>query len=331
MSTNRNETEKRLVDRVLVGDTSAFGTLMAPTEPVLRSFLQGQLRTRPDIAVDEVLQEVRIYLYRRLDRFNPEYPLRVFAIGLARNVVKRFLHRRSDLAPQHTNDDGESCERTDLSPMELEDLPVSLAEIMGKGRFGPFGASGSDRAGDDPPFTRTFLEVFAIFLRYGGFPHQQISFGFSILLWGKPKQATSGGSAYRAGGGVVAEKVPVRGDPGRVVREVGPLELARAANEMLEEITRLQRLDADYVRRVRRPLDRRLELTGAELFAKDTTSQKLFRHLLEKVTGGTRLREYFGRDQRRSVADWTWSLKERIKRAYQDPAARMRSPLPFTE
>lgn len=321
-----------MVAQVLAGDASAFETLLEPIEPALRSFLQGQLRTRSDVSVDEALQEVRIYLYRRLDRFNPEYPLRVFAIGLAKNVVKRFLHRKSDLAPQYNSENsalyGSSYPQGELSLLELQDHPLSLAEIMGKGRFDPFGAAGSGRAGDHPPISRTFLELFAIFLRYGGYPHQQISFGYSILLWGKPKREAAGPAKAA---GALAGKAPVTGDPDRVVREVGPLELSAAADEMLEEITRVQRLDADYVQQVRRPLDRRLVLKGGELFEKDKTSLKLFTHLIERVIAGSALREYFGKDQRRSVADWTWSLKERVKKAYLHPSSRKRSPLPFTE
>ena len=44
--------------------------------------------------------------------------------------------------------------------------------------------------------------------------------------------------------------------------------------------------------------------------------------------GKTQLREYFGKDERKSVADWTHTVKERLKKALLDPATRDRIPLP---
>jgi hypothetical protein len=65
-----------------------------------------------------------------------------------------------------------------------------------------------------------------------------------------------------------------------------------------------------------------------ELFAGDATSLRVFAHLCQKQTGQTRLMEYFGKDRRKSVADWTRTVKERVRRAALDPDARNRGTFP---
>jgi hypothetical protein len=313
-----HESEHVVVQKVLGGDGAAFEELLAPIEGGLRNFIRSRLRSRPEVPADDVLQEVRIYLYERLDRYNPEYPLAVFARGLAANVIKRFLYKRSDLLPPSSDpDEDDPGWEERLSPRELAELPRNLRDVIGDGRFdSPKGA---------PEPSREFLELFELFLRYGGYPHQQVCFGFSILLWGRPKRPLSGTAE------ISFQKVPITGDPDRVVQLVGPKRLAGSSAEMLEEVRVQQKLDADYLRRVRDPLDRRLDLTGAELFERDVVSRKQFVPVIARVIGETELREYFGKDQRKSVADWTHSVKERIKRVVLDPASRDRLPLPFKE
>jgi hypothetical protein len=69
-------------------------------------------------------------------------------------------------------------------------------------------------------------------------------------------------------------------------------------------------------------------MNGRELFARDKASALQFPKLLDMRAGLTMLREYFGKDPRKSVADWTHGVKERIKKAVTDPKDLSRSPLP---
>lgn len=310
------QAEQELVAQALAGRPGAFDRLLEGIEPELKDFLRGRLRSAPHVSLEEVLQEVRLYLFQRLDRYNPEYPLGVFARGLAQNVVKRFVYGKSDLAPAGTDEDGEDRDTTDLSPLELDRLPLTFRQAVGEGRFtSPDGP---------PPPSRVFLELFEVFVRYGGYPHQQVAFGYSILLWGKEKRRPGkGGAAALAGG-----KVPVTGDPDRVVREVGPRGLEPAAGDLFADLGEDCHLDGAYLERVRLPLDGRLRLTGAELFVRDPASGERYRELAERVIGETRLHEYFGGDPRRSVSDWTHAVKNRVKKVFLDPAAGERVPLP---
>ena len=312
----QEDAERVMVQQFLDGDSGAYDRLMNLLDPMLRSYLKGQIRTRSELDLEDVLQDVRIYLFQRLDRYNPEYPLGVFARGLARNIVKRHLYKKSDLVAGSDSADEEESLGTDLSPLELEKLPPNLRRVVGEGRF-------ESPDGPAPP-SREFLELFEAFLRYGGYPHQQVSFGFSILIWGKRKQDGKGG----ASAALTASKVPITGDPDRVVVVVGAEQLFDSIEAMLIELGRDLGLEEAYLTRVREPVDLRLAMTGGDLFARDKASLKNFDKLSNAVTAQTLLQEYFGKDPRKSVADWTHGVKERVKKCLLDPSVRKRIPLP---
>ena len=311
----QEETEQALIERFLKGDPSAYDRLIAILEPMLKNYLRSQIRSRPEIDLEDVLQDVRIYLFQRLDRYNPEYALGAFARGLAKNVVKRHVYKKSDLVLGSSDPDADDPQFVDLSPSELQELPRNFQDVLGEGRF--------EAPGGPPPPSREFLELFEAFLRYGGYPHQQVAFGFSVLVWGKAKHGKRAGE-----GALIGSKVPVTGDPDRVVSEVAGTELQDSSEGMLGELQADLSLEEAYVHRVRQPLDDRLTLTGAELFARDRTSLNNFKKLHNSVIAQTLLQEYFGKDPRKSVADWTHGVKERVKKAILDPAARKRIPLP---
>jgi DNA-directed RNA polymerase specialized sigma24 family protein len=300
----------------------AFDALLAPHESAMRATIAAVLRHRADASIDEALQDARLYLLRRLDRFNPQYPFGVFARALSRTIARRYLLSPTRIVQSGADGlQGEDDLPNDPSPEQLEALPAGLKDSLGVNRFS---------APDENTCTASprFLELLEAFLRYGGYPHQQVVFGFGILLWGTAKaheKGTGGDGRQRP------DKVPVTGDPDRVVREVGPLALAVSSTTFLNDLSDELRLPDGYVGRVRRPLDYRLSLTGGQLFARDASSARQFSGLAGSVTGQCRLDEYWGGDPRRSVADWTRGVKERIRRICLNPAAARSSPLPQPE
>jgi hypothetical protein len=237
---------------------------------------------------------------------------------LGKNVAKRHLFKRSDLAPTPWEDEeGEEREGWEEEAREnLEGLPQAFRNVLGEGRF--------ESPGGPAPPSRLFLEILEAFLRYGGYPHQQVAFGYSILLWGKKKEDPSG----KAGSGLDLIKVPVTGDPDRVVTEVGPRQLGESSEDLFGELLASLHLEPEFLSRIRKPLDARLEMAVEALFARDKASQQTFVRLAGMVVRLTMLREYFGKDPRKSVADWTHGVKERVKKAVLDPASQNRNPLP---
>lgn len=285
------------------GDAAAFARLLAPVEPALRTVIRAALAGRSDLDVEEVLQDTRIYLLARLDRFNPEYPFVVFARGLARTIVRRHRGARRDLAPGTGADDEDDGFTGELSPAELAALPAAAARVLGSDRFAP---------PDGPPGpSLEFLELFEALLSRGGYPHQQLCFGFSILLWGRRDPRTTR-DTDPAGGG----RVPITGDPDRVVTELGAETLAPTARRFFQEMAEGVALEPTYLARVRLPFDERLRLTGEALFATDAAARRAYAALRDEIIGATRLNDYCGRNPRQSVADWTRNVKERLRRHY---------------
>ena len=289
-----NASQHELIARAVAGDSRAYQALLIDLEPMLRRVIGARLRGRGDLSAEDVLQDVRIYLLQRLDRYNPAYPLGVFARALAHNIIKRHVYKQPDLLPASEAEDWND----DLSPLELQSLPLKFRQVLGDGRFA--------ESEPEPP-SRLFTETLALFFRHGGYPHQQIAFGFSILVWGRDKKASHAAKRF--------EKVPVTGDPGRVVTKVGPRPLKPAADDLITTIGSDCQLEPQFMVRVSRPLSERLQLKLAALFAADRTSRTRFATLLERHAGDTLLREYFGKDGRKSVSDWTLTVKRRIQAA----------------
>jgi hypothetical protein len=156
------------------------------------------------------------------------------------------------------------------------------------------------------------MTLLELFLCEGGYPHQQVAFGYSILLWGRPKRTGREAVLYR--------KAEVTGDPDRVVREIGPQPLRISVDEMLLELHVRTRIRWEFLCRCAEGLERRLSSSCAHVFLGDSMSSKVFATLAERVMATTRLEEYFGKDPRKSVADWTRTVKLRLKHSVRGGA-----------
>lgn len=313
-STTPHATDHAKVRRYLDGDESALNELIASIDADLRAFVERRIRGRSDLDHDDIVQKTYLYVLRRVDIYNPAHSFRSFVFGLAKTMIRRSVSKPSDLGPApHEFDDGDTADWFELlSAAELESMAEAEGEMVGVGRF------------DAPDAARrasqVFRELFEVFLQYGGYPHQQVAFGFSILLWGKAKQT----EVER----VESQKVPLSGDPDRVVKEIGPAALGDASEAMLREVQARMKLAPEYMDRVAEPLRYRLALQISDLFLRDTTSGRAFAALADRRTLETLLQQYFGKDPRKSIADWTRTVKERVRKVFEDEDAARKIPLP---
>lgn len=259
------------VARAVGGEAGAFDRLFAACEAEVRRILAAQLRGKSDSDVDEAVQDVRIYVYDKLAIYDPVYPFVVFVRGLTRTIGKRHRSTRGSRHEVPLDSVREPADR----PPAAEPSPL-------------------------------FLEMLELFLREGGYPHQQVAFGFSVLVFGRVKKPTAG-AATRKG--------EITGNPERVVDEVGPRKLTQATHDLLLDIRVLAHVDADFLAQAATELHARLDLSVEDLFRGDGRSKRVFSELLQRQVGETRLEEYFGRDPRKSVSDWTHTVKVRVQRA----------------
>lgn len=324
------EEELRLIRAARDGDGTAYGRLVTPLLPALHDFIRHELRSRPDLEPDDALQTALVTGWKALERYLEQYSFRSYIFGIARQTAFRFTH---DIPVEVTIDWGEEGGRPvgEPPPSTYEEIDDRLAPIVGTKRFR------RPDAGVEP--LGVFREMLEAMLWYGGYPHQQVAFGYSIVLWGKRKEErrARGASAARLRGleeevlDRASEKVPITGDPDRVVRELSDAALRESTAEFRSELEGRDYLREDALDTVFEPLDYRLGLKGQALFARDQTSAEAFRHLRDSLIARTVLKEYFGKDPRKSIADWTNTVKRRTREAFLGELDPSRSPLPWPE
>ena len=276
--------------RARAGDPHALDRALRDVESDVRLVLQHELRSRPDIPLEDAVQEVRLYIARRIDRYDDQYPFDTFARGLARTIARRLRGQTPPGSPYEPDDHREGWAE--------QDAPAPLRRAMGEGRFRPPGGAASAIA-------QELLEL--LFVR-GGYPHQSVSFGYSVLIFGRAKAR-----------GRARVRVGVTGDPERVVREVGPLQMTRAALELVDELGESFGLSVGSIARIRELAADAVRPQHDSLFQRDPASRRLFASLLRQTVAETHLSEYFGRDPRKSVADWTHVVKRRLREALNRP------------
>jgi hypothetical protein len=321
-STHHDDEERALGIRARDGDPAALDDLLRRLAPELRRFIGAQVRRRGGgrpVDVDEVFQDFQIYLYRRIDRYLDRYPVRTFARALARNVVAWHCFKKSPgpmpLDYQDPEIEDDLVERAIQSRRDA--IPDELARAIGLDRF--------THAADEEVVAEAFWSLLEVFYRYGGYPHQQLAFAFSILIWGRYKRKAATAAAP------AKSKVPVTGDPDRVVREHGARDLFAVNEELHARLLEQLPVDAGELAALRAPLEARLTLSVGELFAKDVASARQFPHLLDRLVESTAMADYFGKDPRQSVSGWTRQVKDRVAKIFADPESARHSLLPAVE
>lgn len=315
-----DEGEIARIRRARAGDSAAFCDLVKPYLPTLRARVRHAVRNRTEIDPDEIVQDTLIRSYQALAVFDERHTFAQYLFGIARYAVLRQAGARRREIAVAWQEGGEATEGETTSLPGADEIPASFAAIAGAGRFPEPDARVRAR--------HRFRVMLMAFLAHGGYPHQQIAFGFSIMLYGKAK----GGSRRAADGARRrAEKVEVTGDPDRVVRELTDLSLDRSGVDMRMELEHREILLPCDLEAAFRPLVFRLGLIGRTLFGRDPVSQSQFCRLAETRIGETRLADYYGKDPRRSVADWSKAVKTRVRRYLLSEAEIGRSPLPMPE
>ena len=284
------------VHAALSGDDLAYTRLFRSVEGEIRQILRLELRSRRDIDVEEAIQDVFIYMTKKLDIYDSRYAFATFAKGLTRTIAKRYKARKT-LGGPAVGFEGNGELTEELLYAQLSEASDRKKRLIGFDRV--------IHSGTIPAPSQRFTDTLELILVHGGYPHQQIAFGFNILIFGKQKRTLGNNASFR--------RPEIFGDPERVVSEIGPLTLREASLELSLEIQNTMGPTFD-VSPLFECLASRLQKTGAELFEKDATSLRHLPHLKSKNIANTHLKEYFGKDPKKSVTDWSHAVRKRLKR-----------------
>lgn len=147
-----------------------------------------------------------------------------------------------------------------------------------------------------------FVLLEVLFLPSIGYPHQQLSFGFSKLLYGR----VNPGGIY--------------GDPTRTVRDHGSALLKLLAEDLAKayaDLVALTPADHARVQGALTPLRVRLPVTVAEMIKGDRESELQCSVFADRQVGATQLQDYFGAwkgDGVKAITNWSNRVKERVQR-----------------
>lgn len=315
------ERERALIRAARDGDRDAFCELLRPHLATLRSRTRGAVRTRPEVDADNVVQETLIRSFEALSLYDEQYEFAQYLFGIAKYTVRRHLSATGrEVALLWDQSTDVAIDGSDALPIQT--LGSAARALSGADRF-------------PPPDQRTrararLRELLEALLTYGGYPHQQVAFGYGTVLWGKPK-ATAIPPRGQASARQRPDKVPITSDPEGVVRELSDAPLHSAGRDFRAEIEAIEGLGSSELDRAFRAFDYRVRLVGRELFVNDRASERLLGHLADRVIGETELREYYGKTPQRSVADWIEAVKTRVGKYLAGEFDRNRCPLPMPE
>jgi DNA-directed RNA polymerase specialized sigma24 family protein len=314
----RDDGEIAQIRAARAGDPDAFCRLVKPYLPALRARVRYAVRNRTEIDPEEIVQDTLLRSYQSLAVFDERHTFGQYLFGIARYaILRQAAARRREIAVAWQEAGDSPASGATVLP-GADEIPETFAAFAGAARFPTPDARVRAR--------HRFHLLLSAFLAHGGYPHQQIAFGFSVMLYGKAKAK---GDLHAAGPRTRADKVDVTGDPDRVVRELSRTSLEDSGNELRTELEGREVILPQDMDEAFRPFLYRMGMTGAALFARDPTSRAQFADLAGTRIGGTHLESYYGKDPRRSVADWSKAVKTRVRRYLSGELDRTRSPLPM--
>jgi hypothetical protein len=144
-----------------------------------------------------------------------------------------------------------------------------------------------------------YSELFRLTFLCGGYPHQQLVFGYSKHIYGKPSERG------------------IEGASAKVVKQKGDLQLNKLLESYWVEYKSLSSLGTDELEILSKHIDPvrlRCALTAKELFRRN---KKLYDHLepvWNQSVGSTSIKDYYSsRGAAASISDWCYRVEERIR------------------
>ncbi|TVP57953.1 MAG: RNA polymerase sigma factor RpoE [Halomonadaceae bacterium] len=116
-SQNRNETDRQLVERVQLGDKTAFDLLVVRYQNRVAGIVGRYVRDYQDIR--DLTQETFIKAYRAIDRFRGDSAFYTWLYRIAVNAAKNFIEARN--RRPHTVMEATDAEQLDVAPTLRDD------------------------------------------------------------------------------------------------------------------------------------------------------------------------------------------------------------------
>lgn len=284
----------QLIRHARSGDPVALDALLRRSTPIVIRIVATEVHGRPDIDRDDLARRSLHYVYQQFDRYDPARAgWRTFVIALTRRII-----HRSVTTPPDTGGGDHDPDRPD--PGLVDGLDPRLRPVLGYDRLKhPWMVDA----------TPSFLPTLEIIASLGGPPHKALSFFYSHLLFGRRKRDHAGSEKTR---------VPLWGDPNRVLDEVVDTRLDTLLRDFAWEILDTVAVEADDLCVALSGLAKRLSLPVRDVVA--AQSRGPLKDILERTTGSTCVRDYLtGRSPAGTLAQWAIDVRRQTLAALGRP------------
>ena len=275
--------ERSLLEEAAKGGESAFNRLWEAYEKALQGFLRTRIFSKTPFSsgaeqeeVHDITQDVFVEVRKRISIYDPEKGRFYTFLRYWANIVMM----------RHFRSRGKRLENVmllyEFPELETDEIAQSFVEKL------PDFEPGSLDILVELNMYRTLLEIT---FREGGYPHQLISFGFNRLLadW----------------------------NPRSIVDKLSPRRLKKLGSKLQSEYAADSRLEEHEIRKCFGPLKSALGRKASEVLLDNATRETLFKRderYQEQKVDETRLEDYFTADPSANISDWTYKVKEKVRR-----------------
>lgn len=288
------EQVSRLAECARQGDREAFEDLVKRYHGPFKGYILTRTSGDESLAED-ALQQVWLDIWRELRKTAEEGGFDADKASFYTYVINRFVKFKvRQIREESTKMSREG------SPVQREDPKMQIDPLGGREASPP--EQRLSMTEDLEEQLRVYCELFRILFLCGGYPHQQMAFGFSKHLYGKTNDST------------------LEGKPERVARENGGLPLETLLREYWELYRAQSSIDDEQIlrdlRRSLEPVRDRMAVKVRELTARDKASQKQLEDLLEKTVAATCLHDYYATRRggfSTAIPGWCFRVEERVR------------------
>ena len=289
MSEPNKDPTLALVTAAQAGDPEAFNQLVSSFERALKGFILGRIPELMKDDVDDIAQEVWLAVLTRLrlaggtDAYDPAkgafytWLTTCRAKYIVKQWVTRVLRRTSRESPASPD---ENVEERTQEPAGLEEgHPDAIARFEEQLRLR----------------LAVFNEVLRLAFLCGGYPHQQLAFGYSKLLYGRT----------------------VQGDSRKVDAQHGHVPLAPLCEDFWRDYCAAVSLDAEASRRLSdylAPVRTRAAMFVEDLFKFSPVLLAQLRAFHGRVAGTLSFRDHYTqRGFTTAIPDWCDKVARRVR------------------
>jgi len=277
-----------LVEEARRGNRRAFDEIVRELEKPLKGYILGEIRG-DDAAADEIAQDTWVAVWEQMHK-SPEEggydPGKGAFYTFVINRVAKFKIRQwwseAGSARFRAGEAREVPEPADARQLRPDELLIQQEDLRRR--------------------HAAFCELFRLTFLCGGYPHQQLAFGFSRHIYGKESDRG------------------IEGAPARVVQDHGAVPLEALVEAYWDDYRKESQIrDSEGLGQLRECLDpvrARLPLRVGELVRLDPASSRELVGVGDRAVGRTQLQDYYsGRaaGAAAAISDWCYQVADRVR------------------